>query len=112
MSAPVNNNYTKVMGQGDASPEPELMMDAEIHDSDVRHFAQLGFALSVKTLAKQHGFHENTVRNIYMQLNDYAEAMEVIEEMRDAAEEQAVVAILKRKEEDIKEEEDVKEEEE
>ncbi|KAG2754065.1 hypothetical protein P692DRAFT_20816052 [Suillus brevipes Sb2] len=106
LSAPVNNNYTKVMGQGDASPEPELMMDAEIHDSDVRHFAQLGFALSVKTLAKQHGFHEDAVRNVYMQLNDYAEAMEVIEEMRDAAEEQAVVAILKRKEEDVKEEEE------
>ncbi|KAG2348664.1 hypothetical protein BDR05DRAFT_995071 [Suillus weaverae] len=105
MSAPINNNCTRVMGDGDATPEPELMMDVEIHDSDVRHFAQLGFALSVKALAKQHGFHENTVQNIYTQLNGYVEAMGVIEEMRDAAEEQAVVAILKRKEEDIKEEE-------
>ncbi|KAG1726598.1 hypothetical protein EDB19DRAFT_1833401 [Suillus lakei] len=105
MSAPVKNNYTKVMGNGDASPEPELMMDVKIHDNDVRHFAQLGFTLSVKALTKQHGFHENAVRNIYTQLNGYAEAMEVIEEMRDAAEEQAMAAILKRKEEDIKEEE-------
>ncbi|KAG0706371.1 hypothetical protein DFH29DRAFT_872388 [Suillus ampliporus] len=105
MSTAVKNNFTKVMGDSDASPEPELMMDVEIHDSDVRHFAQLGFALSVKALAKQHRFHENAVQNVYVQLNDYKEAMEVIEEMWDAAEEQAVAAILKRKKEDIKEEE-------
>ncbi|KAG2110897.1 uncharacterized protein F5147DRAFT_772165 [Suillus discolor] len=89
MSTLVKNNNTKarVMGDGDASPEPELMMDVKIHDSDIRHFAQLGFALPVKALTKQHGFHGDAIQNVYMQLNGYAEAIEVIKEMRDAAEE-------------------------
>ncbi|KAG1895843.1 uncharacterized protein F5891DRAFT_1193656 [Suillus fuscotomentosus] len=94
MSTPFNE-YTR--DTGSSSPEN---LDVEIHAVDILHFARLGFAASIKLLSEQHGFTEGVIQKVYRQLENYAEAMDIIEMMRDDAEERAVTEILKRHEDD------------
>ncbi|KAG1745637.1 hypothetical protein EDB19DRAFT_1826641 [Suillus lakei] len=74
-------------GGTDTSPEPEIM-DVDIHECDFMHFVHIGFATSIAHLAHQHGFQEIIIQNIYKQLKTYVEVMDVVEAMKDAADDQ------------------------
>ncbi|KAG1738821.1 uncharacterized protein EDB91DRAFT_1248982 [Suillus paluster] len=79
----------------------------DIHEGDIAHFAQVGFEALIQSLANQQGFQADVIRTVYKYLTSYEETVEVIEEMREVAEECAVAEILSRTEED--EEDDHKE---
>ncbi|KAG0692191.1 hypothetical protein DFH29DRAFT_882895 [Suillus ampliporus] len=85
---------------------------ADIHEGDIAHFAQVGFEALVQLLANQQGFQADVIRTVYKYLTSYEETVEVIEEMREAAEERAVAEILSRTEEDKEDSNDIKSEDE
>ncbi|KAG0700238.1 hypothetical protein DFH29DRAFT_1001328 [Suillus ampliporus] len=72
----------------------------DIHEGDIAHFAQVGFEALVQLLANQQGFQADVIRTVYKYLTSYEEMVEVIEEMREAAEERAVTEILSRTEDE------------
>ncbi|KAG2058094.1 hypothetical protein BDR06DRAFT_1004766 [Suillus hirtellus] len=94
MSTPFNE-YTR--DTGSSSPKN---LDVEIHAVNILHVACLGFAASIKLLSEQHGFTKGVIQKVYRQLENYAEAMDIIEMMQDDAEEQAVTEVLERHEDD------------
>ncbi|KAG2039253.1 hypothetical protein BDR03DRAFT_1009176 [Suillus americanus] len=81
----------------------------DIHEGDIAHFAQVGFNALVQSLTVQQGFQADVIRTVYKYLTSYEKTVEVIEAMREAAEEHAVAEILSRTKEDDIEDDSVKE---